>query len=101
MKKSVFLSLCLPLFLFTSPALAYDLGGIALGGKEVDVKKAMPATHCKPLEWKSDAADRRCDDSRAPVGGVETRTTVFLNNCYGNYGTTNAREMLATLTRAS
>jgi hypothetical protein len=29
---------------------------------------------------------------------------VFLNNCYGNYGTTNARELLArlaTLTRAS
>ena len=29
------------------------------------------------------------------------RTTVFLNNCYGNYGTTNARELLARLTRAS
>src|SRR3982751_4142026 len=29
------------------------------------------------------------------------RTTVFLNNCYGNYGTTNARELLAALTRAS
>ena len=25
------------------------------------------------------------------------RTTVFLNNCYGNYGTTNARELLAKL----
>ena len=25
------------------------------------------------------------------------RTTVFLNNCYGNYGTTNARELLARL----
>ena len=82
MKKTNFLSHCLrlflPLFLFTSPASAYDLGGIALGGKEIDVKKAMPSTNCKPLEWKSDAADRRCDDARVPVGGVETRTTVFL-----------------------
>lgn len=26
------------------------------------------------------------------------RTTVFLNNCYGNYGTTNARELVAALT---
>ena len=25
------------------------------------------------------------------------RTTVFLNNCYGNYGTTNARELMARL----
>jgi uncharacterized protein YecE (DUF72 family) len=25
------------------------------------------------------------------------RTTVFLNNCYGNYGTTNARELMAML----
>ena len=26
-----------------------------------------------------------------------TRTTVFFNNCYGNYGATNAREMIALL----
>ena len=86
MKKAIFLPRCLPLFLplflplvlLTSPALAYDLGGIALGGKEIDVKKAMPATNCKALEWKSDAADRRCDDARVPVGGVAARITVFL-----------------------
>ena len=74
MKTMIFLSLCL----LALPARAYDLVGIALGGKEVDVKKAMPSTNCKALEWKSDAADRRCDDARVPVGGVETRTTVFL-----------------------
>ena len=74
MKTTIFLSLCL----LALPAQAYDLGGIALGGKEVDVKKAIPSTNCKALEWKSDAADRRCDDARVPVGGVETRTTVFL-----------------------
>jgi len=70
--------LLLGLSLPALPALAYDLNGIAIGGKEVDAKKAMPSTLCKPLEWKSDAADRRCDDAKVPVGGVETRITVFL-----------------------
>ena len=28
-----------------------------------------------------------------------TRTIVFFNNCYGNYGATNAREMIAMLSR--
>ena len=74
MKKLLILSLCL----LALPALAYDLNGIALGGKEIDVKKALPSVRCKALEWKSDAADRRCDDSRAPIGGVETRIAVFL-----------------------
>jgi hypothetical protein len=74
MKRILFLSF----FLLAFPALAYDLNGIALGGREIDAKKAMPSTNCKPLEWKSDAADRRCDDSRVSVGGVEARVTVFL-----------------------
>ncbi|MEO8144559.1 MAG: hypothetical protein ABI654_10125 [Betaproteobacteria bacterium] len=74
MKKLLPILLCLAAF----PALAYDLNGIRLGGKEVEIKKAMPSAHCKALEWKSDAADRRCDDSRVSVGGVETRITVFL-----------------------
>src|SRR5258708_5209371 len=74
MKRILFLGLCLTAF----PALAYDINGIAIGGKEIDAKKAMPSTTCKPLEWKSDAADRRCDDAKVPVGGVETRITVFL-----------------------
>ena len=70
--------LLLALYLLALPALAYDLNGIAIGGKEIDAKKAMPSTNCKPLEWKSDAADRRCDDAKVPVGGIETRITVFL-----------------------
>ncbi len=74
MKKLLLLLLCLPVL----PAMAYDLNGIALGGREIDVKKALPSAHCKALEWKSDAADRRCDDAKAPIGGVETRITVFL-----------------------
>jgi len=76
--KNLLLLLLLGLSLPAFPALAYDLNGIAIGGKEIDAKKAMPSTNCKPLEWKSDAADRRCDDAKVPVGGVETRITVFL-----------------------
>jgi hypothetical protein len=29
-----------------------------------------------------------------------TRTVALLNNCYGNYGTTNARELVAMLASA-
>jgi len=73
MRKMMILSFCL----LAAPALAYDLNGIKLGGREIDVKKAMPSANCKALEWKSDAADRRCDDARVSVGGAETRIAVF------------------------
>jgi hypothetical protein len=73
MRRMFFLLLFLPVL----PALAYSLNGIKLGGTEVEVRKAMPSANCKALEWKSDAADRRCDDARVAVGGVETRVTVF------------------------
>ena len=74
MRKTVFVLLSL----LAAPALAYDVSGINLGGKEIDVKKAMPSALCKALEWKSDAADRRCDDAKVPLGGVEARIAVFL-----------------------
>ena len=74
MTRIALLLLCLQAF----PALAYDLNGISIGGKEIDARKAMPSANCKALEWKSDAADRRCDDARVAVGGVESRVTVFL-----------------------
>lgn len=66
------------LWLAGAPAFAYEVNGVALGGRELDVKRAFPSAHCKALEWKSEAADRRCDDARAAVGGVATRITVFL-----------------------
>ena len=59
-------------------AFAYDINGIKLGGREIDVKKAMPSALCKALEWKSDAADRRCDDAKVSIGTVASRVTVFL-----------------------
>ena len=66
-------TLCLSL-----PAFGYGINGVNLGGRELDVKKAFPSVHCKALEWKSDAADRRCDDAQISLGGVEARITVFL-----------------------
>ena len=74
LKKFVLVSVCVAAF----PALAYEINGIKLGGGEIEVKKAMPSARCKALEWQSAAADRRCDDARVSVGGVETRITVFL-----------------------
>jgi hypothetical protein len=66
------------LLFLSLPAIAYDINGVRLGGREVEVKKAFPSAHCKPLEWKSNAADRRCDDARISLGGVQARITVFL-----------------------
>jgi hypothetical protein len=59
---------------------AYDIRAVKLGAPESDVKRALPSAHCKALEWKSKAADRRCDDSRVVFGGVEVRVTLYLKN---------------------
>jgi len=59
-------------------ASAYEIKGVALGGREADVKKAFPSVHCKELEWKSDAADRRCDDAQISLDGILMRVTVYL-----------------------
>jgi len=64
-------------FLLPLAAAAYDVNGVDLGGKEADVLKAFPSARCKPLEWKSDAADRRCDDAHISLGGADARITVF------------------------
>jgi len=64
-----------------SSGLAYDVNGVKLGGKEIDVKSTFPSVHCKQLEWRTDAADRRCDDARIALGGpggVEARVTFYL-----------------------
>lgn len=67
------------LLLFLScRALAFDANGVALGDPESEVQKTYPSAHCQPLEWRSLAADRRCDDSRADFGGVKVRITFYL-----------------------
>jgi hypothetical protein len=71
--------LLLPLLLFcAAPALAFDINGVAIGASEQEVKKKFPSAHCKPLEWKTDAADRRCDDARAAFSGIPSRLTFYL-----------------------
>ena len=68
-----------PFLLAALPAAAaYDVKELKLGAAEADVKRALPSAHCKALEWKSKAADRRCDDSRVVFGGVEVRVTFYL-----------------------
>jgi hypothetical protein len=57
---------------------AYDADGVSLGGSEQDVKKRYPSAHCKPLEWASRAADRRCDDGKIRFAGFEARITFYL-----------------------
>ena len=57
---------------------AYDANDIALGASEKAVLKQFPAAHCAALQWKSKAAERRCDDSKITLGGVPGRITFFL-----------------------
>jgi hypothetical protein len=57
---------------------AYDANDVSLGASEKAVLKQFPAAHCAPLQWKSKAADRRCDDSKITLGGVPGRITFYL-----------------------
>jgi hypothetical protein len=60
------------------PAAAYDVNGVALGAHENEVKKRFPSIRCQELQWKSLAAERRCDDSKVAFGGAEVRITFYL-----------------------
>ena len=60
------------------PAWGFDAGGVGLGASEADILRRYPSARCRPLEWKSDAAQRRCDDSKAEIAGVQARVTFFL-----------------------
>ena len=66
------------LLLFAGSAHAYDVNGVALGATEKDIRQQFPYANCRPLEWSSLAADRRCDDSRINFGGIEARITFYL-----------------------
>ena len=66
------------LLLAALPAWGFDAGGVGLGAAEADVLRHYPAARCRPLEWKSDAAERRCDDAKAEIAGVQARITYFL-----------------------
>ena len=67
------------LLFHAAPAMAaYDVSGVPLGADEKTIKSKFPSAHCKALEWVSRAADRRCDDARVSIGGVESRITFYL-----------------------
>ena len=66
------------IFITTPVSAAYDANGVALGASEMELKKAFPSAFCKPLEWASRAADRRCDDAKGMFAGVEVRITFYL-----------------------
>src|SRR6185503_5417856 len=71
--------LALAIFFFVRPAAAaYDANGVALGATEQAVLQQFPSAHCQALQWTSRAADRRCDDSKAVIGGVMSRITFYL-----------------------
>ena len=75
--KRILFTLCA--LLAAGPAAAvYDIRDLHLGAPEAEVRKVLPSAHCKALEWKSKAADRRCDDSRVVFGGLELRVTLYL-----------------------
>jgi len=69
----------LALFLLSAGAHAFDANGVALGDKEEDVKRKFPSARCQALEWKSKAAERRCDDGRIVFAGVQARITFYLH----------------------
>ena len=66
------------LALHASAWAAYDANDVALGATEKALLERFPVAHCKPLEWKSKAAERRCDDSKVLIGGVPGRITFYL-----------------------
>ena len=74
MKRALLVLLLMPALAFG----AFDANGVRLGDNELAVKKVFPGIRCKPLEWKSDGADRRCDDAKIAFAGVESRVTVYL-----------------------
>lgn len=66
------------LLLAALPAWGFDANGVGLGATETEVRKRYPAARCRELEWKSSAAERRCDDAKVEFGGAEARVTFFL-----------------------
>lgn len=66
-------ALCLP-----AAAAGYDANGVALGATEAEVRKGFPSAHCRALEWKSAAAERRCDDAQIAFAGARARITFYL-----------------------
>jgi len=79
MSRSRKAALGVAMLALVGPAAAgFDANGVALGADEAAVEKRFPNAHCQMLQWQSRAADRRCDDSRASVAGMEGSITFYL-----------------------
>ena len=59
-------------------AAEFDVNEISLGATERDIKAKFKEANCRELEWPSRAADRRCDESRIKVGGIDASVTFYL-----------------------
>jgi hypothetical protein len=70
--------IALILALAAGPASGFDANGVALGASEAEVLERFPTARCKPMEWQTAAADRRCDDAPSRLGDVEVRISFFL-----------------------
>jgi len=77
--RKIELALLLLGFAGSVSAAPYDANGVALGASEVEVKKRFASVRCQALEWKSKAADRRCDDAKIVFAGVPARITLYLS----------------------
>ena len=67
------------IFLLAFPALAaFDLNDVKLGATEKEIKQRFPQVHCRPLEWPTKAADRRCDESRIKLANLDASVTFYL-----------------------
>ncbi|KPK07068.1 MAG: hypothetical protein AMJ64_07555 [Betaproteobacteria bacterium SG8_39] len=66
------------LLLLALRAHAFDVDGVGPGASEADIHGAFPSAYCKTLEWRSQAAERRCDDGQISFAGVQARITFFL-----------------------
>jgi hypothetical protein len=64
--------------LVAQPAVAYDANGVALGASEAEIAERFPNAQCRPLEWTTQAAERRCDDAKVQFGGAAARVTFYL-----------------------
>jgi hypothetical protein len=72
------LSALLLLVASNSAVAAFDVNEVALGASEQEIKAKFKEANCRELEWPSRAADRRCDDSRVKVGGIDASVTFYL-----------------------
>ena len=59
---------------------AFDVNEVRLGAGEPEIKAKFKEANCRELEWPSLAADRRCDDSRVKVGGIDASVTFYLKH---------------------